>query len=250
MQNVRPKVFLVASTTIRWPGMGDYLNAIGASPKNLHQGDDTEVLIEAGGRLCYKSWEPGMNPNVTKVRQGTAYLENIIAQRHGSVLEHASATFIFHNVSRVFTHELVRHRAGCAVSQESMRYMRPKELRMFFPPDLDATEGAREMAQKTEDWFLKVSAWLDTVQSFDTKKRVTSALRRLLPQGTATDIMWTANMRALRHILELRTHASAEEEMRMVFDAVGLIVTDQFPTLFADFTRNDAGEWQAQYSKI
>ena len=68
---------------------------------------------------CYRSWEPGLNPNVTRIRTDQAkYLENILASAHGSVLEHVSFTFVLHNVSRVFTHEVVRHRPGVAMWEE------------------------------------------------------------------------------------------------------------------------------------
>ena len=43
--------------------------------------------------MCYRSWEPGLNPNVRQVRTDQAkYLENILSMAHGSVLEHASFT--------------------------------------------------------------------------------------------------------------------------------------------------------------
>jgi thymidylate synthase (FAD) len=64
------------------------------------------------------------------------YLGNLLASLHGSVLEHASDTFAFHNVSRVFTHELVRHRAGSAFSQESLRYVRLAEIGFRVPEAL------------------------------------------------------------------------------------------------------------------
>jgi hypothetical protein len=54
--------------------------------------------------MCYRSWEPGLNPNVRRVRNDQVkYLENILSMVHGSVLEHASFTFVLHNVSRVFS---------------------------------------------------------------------------------------------------------------------------------------------------
>jgi hypothetical protein len=43
--------------------------------------------------------------------------------------------------SRVFSHEIVRHRPGTAVSQESRRYVRLDELPFWFP------EWAREDAE-------------------------------------------------------------------------------------------------------
>ena len=53
---------------------------------------------------------------------------------------------------------------------------------------------------------------------FHVKKEVTSALRRLAPIGLSTDILWTANARTLRHVIEMRTAEGAEEELRIVFD--------------------------------
>src|ERR1700749_5249258 len=84
--------------------------------------------------MCYRSWEPGHNPNVRKGRDDQeVYLQNILKQAHCSVLEHVSFSFVLHNVSRVFTHEIARHRPGTAISQESLRYVRLDELPFWFP---------------------------------------------------------------------------------------------------------------------
>ena len=73
--------------------------------------------------------EAGLNKNVSKVRTDhDEYLRNILKQRHGSVLEHVTYSFVFHNVIRVLTHELVRHRPGVAISQESMRFVRLDDI--------------------------------------------------------------------------------------------------------------------------
>ena len=45
---------------------------------------------------------------------------------------------------------------------------------------------------------------------FAVKKEITSALRRLAPIGVSTDIIWTANVRTLRHVIEMRTAPGAE----------------------------------------
>ena len=42
-------------------------------------------------------------------------------------------SFVLHNVSRVVTHELVRHRPGTAVSQESLRFVRLTDIPFWFP---------------------------------------------------------------------------------------------------------------------
>src|SRR5215471_15857941 len=83
------------------------------------------LLIALAGKRCYKSFEKGLNPNITKIRQDYgAYFDNILKSGHGSVLEHSVYTFAFENVSRVFTAEMNRHRAGWAISEGSLRFIR------------------------------------------------------------------------------------------------------------------------------
>ena len=54
----------------------------------MARGGIAQRLIEFMGRMCYRSWAPGLNPNVNRVRaDSTAYLENILRSAHGSVLE-------------------------------------------------------------------------------------------------------------------------------------------------------------------
>ena len=75
-----------------------------------------ELLVEFGGRACYRRWEPGLNVNVTRCRTDQRdYLRNILKSAHGSVLEHANYSFALRNVSPVATHEIVRHRAKCCL---------------------------------------------------------------------------------------------------------------------------------------
>ena len=60
-------------------------------------------------------------------------------------------------------------------------------------------------------------------------------MRRLAPLGLATSIGWSANMRALRHVIEMRTEPTAEEEIRLVFGQVAEICQERYSNLFADF---------------
>jgi thymidylate synthase (FAD) len=85
---------------------------------------------------------------------------------------------------------------------------------------------------------------------FNIKKEVTSALRRLAPMGLSTDIIWTANIRALRHVITMRTTPQAEEEMRLVFDRVAKIMVAECPAFFADLTRGPGGSWSPKFAKV
>ncbi len=115
MRNVEPVSFVLAETKMTDAGREAFLAALGAPKWGLDLDNGAGELVEMAGRFCYRSFEPGLNPNVTKTRKDhKAYIGNILKQGHGSVLEHATTTVGFLNVSRVFTHEIVRHRAGTA----------------------------------------------------------------------------------------------------------------------------------------
>jgi thymidylate synthase (FAD) len=204
---------------------------------------DSEKLIEVMGRLCYRSFKPGLNKNVTKIREKNSdYIANILNVKHGSVIEHPVMNFIFADVSRVFTHELVRHRSGVAISQESLRFVRLDNLGQWLPTVIRENEKAVEIFNETFNHLEGLQIKLAELFSLDSegmpfsiKKEITSALRRIAPIGLATTIGWSANPRTIRWVLEMRTHPTAEEEIRFVFGKVGEIMIKRYPNLFSDF---------------
>ena len=238
------QIYKVAETRICTSGLSDFLSSIGTPEWTTDAASSTEKLIEVAGKLCYMSFDTKLNKNLTRVgmRNNEEYLQGgLIKTRHGSVLEHASVTFIFLNISRVVTHELVRHRAGTAFSQLSGRYVRAHEIEMSECPSIikDNTEAyghyqaaiisAEQCMQKMVATFN-----LDECKDFDFKKKATSAIRRIVGNGQANHIMFTANMRALRHIIEMRTSAGAEEEIRKLFNKVFTICSKDYPAIFKD----------------
>lgn len=243
MHRVEPKVFLVGETRIVEDGLRAYLEHLGVPDWTSDAPTDAERLVEVMGRLCYRSFKPGLNPNVTKIRErNDDYLANILKVKHGSVIEHPVMNFVFSDVSRVFTHELVRHRVGTAMSQESLRFVRLDDLGLWLPTVIREDEKAMEIFARTFQDLEKLQIELaehfrldDEGVPFHRKKVVTSAMRRIAPDGLATTIGWSANPRTLRHVLEMRTDPGAEEEIRLVFGMVGEIVTARYPNLFGDY---------------
>ena len=260
MHETQPRVFLLARPSLDLDGLRAYLEAVGGASwldRRLGEGEpnDAELLVEAGGRACYRSWEPGLNPNVTRIRTDRReYLANILGSAHGSVLEHAGYTFALHDVSRVFTHELVRHRAGSAFSQESLRYVRLTDIGFRVPPALEPMrEQVLSIVEQLEELQATAAERLgldDEGVPFAVKKEATSALRRLAPLGLSTSIIWTANVRTLRHVIAMRTAPGAEEELRLVFDLVARTMLEEAPLLFQDFQRSDDGAWTPQFAKV
>jgi thymidylate synthase (FAD) len=252
MIETEPTVFLIAEPRVRTQDMLDYLGEVGGeewfwrvfgfsdAPKEVPA---AEGLIEFMGRLCYKSWEPGLNRNVTRVREDRGdYLLNILRSAHGSVLEHAYFSFALHDVSRVVTAELNRHRAGVAISEQSLRYVRLDELRFRVPPVL-----------KPETQIMKIMLQMEGMDDpdldFAHKKMITSALRRAVPMGISTEEGWTANVRTIRHVIEMRSAVGAEEEIRIVADQIAQIMQRECPLLFGDYDVSEYG-WTTPYRKV
>jgi len=152
------------------------------------------------------------------------------------------------------THEIVRHRAGAAYSQESLRYVRLVDLGIRFPPSLEPLRRqCVEIVERLEEFQVEAASTLgldDEGVPFHVKKEVTSALRRLAPMGVSTDLIMTMNVRTVRHVVEMRTAPGAEEEMRLIFDRVAELMVAEVPGLLQDFQRRDDGSWVPEYRKV
>lgn len=255
MTTIEPVVIKLAETRLDPDGVQQLAEFYGAqdwlSRARRLQPNDSEFLIELAGRACYRSFGVGLNPNVTKVRDNPRdYINNVLEKGDGSILEHSTVTFAFLNVSRVFTHELVRHRAGTAMSQESLRYVRPSDINLWIPPEVEsASKDFAETVQEIKRRYHEIEARFDWGKmTFEQKKRVTSALRRILPDGIATNIIWTANHRTIRWVIEMRTDPSAEVEIRKVFGKVAEICIRDYPLLYSDFTPTKLPDGTTQYT--
>jgi len=249
----RPKVILVTRPSINLEGVTELLAEYSLTgidegwQQDLSdaEGDSVPELM---GRLCYGSFGP---------RQGrigaTAYLENILKGGHGSVLEHACWGFVVCRASRGFTHQMVRHRAGFAFSQESQHFIRystegeknapeaaacatgiPEQLRpQFFAGCQDAVERYARLWQDIRAQF---------PEDAKVKKVVSGTARGLLPNALESRLGFTANARALRHFCELRGTPDNILEIRLVACDVAEIMIAEAPAIFQDFNVHDGDD--------
>jgi thymidylate synthase (FAD) len=204
----------------------------------LGESTDGERLAEFAGRLCYMSQR---NPAKRETRE---YLENIKRQGHGSVLEHANYSVLIEGVSRSFTHELIRHRAGWAYSQLSQRYVDESQANYVVPPAVIG-EPALEEAWRTQideaqrayvamvEKLMERYAWV--ADKVHRRKMAREAARSVLPNATETKIVATGNARAWRTMLELRASESAELEIRRFALAAIRLLQAEAPAFFSDF---------------
>jgi thymidylate synthase (FAD) len=204
----------------------------------MGESTDGERLAEFAGRLCYMSQH---NPAKRQTRE---YLENIKKQGHGSVLEHANYSILLEGVSRSLTHELVRHRAGFAYSQLSQRYVDESEASFVVPPAIvgdEALETAwRTQVEAAQAVYVDLVAQLMerygwVADKVHRRKMAREAARAVLPNATETKIVVTANARAWRTMLELRSSEGAEMEIRRMAVAVLRLLQREAPAFFSDF---------------
>jgi len=154
------------------------------------------------------------------------------------------------------THELVRHRPGVAISQESLRFVRLNDIPFWFPDwaraDAELMERATAVLEQLEQFQLWMAGHFGLENEgvpFHEKKHKTSFMRRFAPDGVATGLLWTANIRTLRHIIEARTDPGAEEEIRLLFGKIGELMRAEAPALFGDYTVED-GAWIPRWRKV
>lgn len=267
---VRPRIWFVGETRLRRDELRDFL-AWNQTPNwSTVAPSDGEELGEFGGRLCYQALDGNdvaqadrKNPNITRVREGNAvYLANLEAQMHGSVLEHTFTNWII-SASRVVSHELARHRVGTSFSQESGRYVRTKGAFDIYQPDIisNNSEAAAIWAEglnyleHLRDRLVTAVDLHNPDLPFGVKKALTSAIRRLAPEGRQTALLWGANLRALRFIIPERTAPGAEIEIRWVFAQIAERVIEHYPNIFAqDLIREpqpDGPDWyRFKYRKV
>lgn len=196
---------------------------------------NAEILCSMFAKLCYKSLTLGKNANITRVRDIPDNLKGCFDVGHGSIFEHIGFNFVIRDCSRVFTHELVRHRIGTAFSQNSGRYIRLDEIDLVFDPILEPVRGhfikiQRYLEEQYADMVQVMN--LDKMKDFGTKKKITSALRRIAPNGQSNEIGFSINLRSLRHTIMLRTNRHSEWEIRFVFAEIYNILKLHYPTIF------------------
>jgi len=241
---VKPKVYLVGYTTMDEVALMIYLEDTNQRDfeleiqNALNEGLDLgEILCSFYAKACYASLTLNKNKNITKTRAIYDNIRGILDSGHGSVIEHCSLNFMITNCSRVFTHELVRHRAGTAFSQTSGRYVRTNELDVVIDPILEpAYDLVEECRLYIEGWYKRIEERLqiNKIKDFNTKKKITSAMRRMLPNGQSNEIGVSLNLRALRHTIEARTSQHAEWEIRYIFNQIYKLVKKKYRVMFID----------------
>jgi thymidylate synthase (FAD) len=177
-------------------------------------------LIYTACRTCYSELEPdeifrrAVAGEVDPAKQ-QKLIQGVIESGHGSTIEHIVFTFGISGVSRTLSHQLVRHRAGVAFDQQSQRYVKFKGASTMLPTTLaEADPALRERYEDQIDGALELYA--DLVEAGIPGEDA----RFVFPNATRTNLVMTANLRALIHMSGLRLCTMAQWEIRRLFQLI------------------------------
>lgn len=225
-------------------------------------GTDAERLGAFSGKSCYDSFGVAGRPNIENQRQ-------VIAQQHGSVLEHSTISVFVEGFSRGCSLEFNRHRVGLAISQRSTRYTKEEDAAIVLDPyyaSLYAEYGPDDIPSDGNqlDRNCLIASHIEAAQKalfqyrmevgqlmllnplgldgFALRKWARGKARNILPHALETRATYTGNWRMWRHFLGLRSAAGAESEIRRLAVAIYRAIQPYAPTYFEDVIEIDGPE--------
>ena len=173
---------------------------------------------------CSKKSAHELNQAKTK-EQTDDFIKRVVAYGHHSVIEHSNFTFSIEGVSRVCSHELVRHRIA-SYTQQSQRYVKFDELNVVVPPKIKKNEEAKQVF----DDVIEKSA--EAYQTLLDMGIAPEDARFCFPNAAKTNLMITMNARALMNFFALRCCRRAQWEIHELSYKMLKLVKERAPVVF------------------
>jgi thymidylate synthase (FAD) len=186
---------------------------------------EPEKIVAAAARLCYSPDGADVLLEGMTENKVTVFIAKLVELGHLSPIEHISFTFAVEGVSRVLSHQMVRHRIA-SYSQKSQRYVPEENFSYITPPsvreNIEASRIFREQMDKINDAY---SVLRGLVHHEDA--------RYLLPNACETKFVFTMNARSLLNFFRLRCCMRAQWEIRELAETIYKEVKKVAPTLFS-----------------
>lgn len=208
---VEPEVTLVAHTQLACgsDGKPSLERWMSIDPNST----DAEALTTAAGRSCYLSYH---RPNSATAKDSDYIERTLHEQGHGSIAEHATATFHITGVSRALLAELTRHRQ-LSFSVLSQRFVNEEEANIVIPPAFQERNDrwvVHKYAKLTSAHYSHLVAALQ--EDGVPRKQAREAARAVLPNMTETRIYLSGNHRAFYEMISKRIKPDADKEFQVV----------------------------------
>ena len=188
---------------------------------------EPDALVAAAARICYRDVTAESLLHSEELNLSRKLIAELFNSGHTSTFEHVSFTFGIDGLSRVASHQLVRHRLA-SFSQQSQRYVKMSgdEEAVIIPPSIKANPDALKL-------------YTDAVKhSQETYKALTELgiskedARFILPHGHSTRLVLTMNARELHHFFSLRLCRRAQWEIHELARKMLILCREKAPAIF------------------
>lgn len=188
---------------------------------------EPEKVVAFSANLCYS--KTNINETISKFydkNEIERLINVLIDKNHLSPFEHVSFTFGIEGISRVTSHQLVRHRIA-SYSQQSQRYVKynNKNFDYVIPKSIKKSEYLKPFIEYIE----KAQELYEEMVKYGIPKE---DARYIFPNATKTNIIATFNARSLLNFFELRCCFHAQWEIRELAYKMLKLVRDIAPNLF------------------
>ncbi len=188
---------------------------------------DPEKAVTVAAKLCYSNSTIAELEDKVREISVEKFLDKILSMGHNSILEHASFSFGIDGISRVTSHQLVRHRVA-SYSQQSQRYVNLASSDEYVVPDSIADS---ELSTEYNEFLDNIHAFYSKMVAAGIPKE---DARYLLPNATCTKIIVTMNARELLHFFKLRCCQRAQWEIRDMAIRMLMLAKEAAPIIFKD----------------
>lgn len=192
----------------------------------LEHTPNPERIVAMSARLCYSQVGAAQLAEKMTDKQVEQLLNKLVSMGHMSPFEHASFTFAVEGVSRVLTHQLVRHRIA-SYAQQSQRYVKENAFEYILPPSIANNEQAKA---RFEQLMTDIQSAYNELNALGVHQE---DARYVLPNATETKIVISMNTRALYNFFELRCCLRAQWEIRNMAQQMLVLLKEKSPLLFA-----------------
>ena len=186
-----------------------------------------DALIAASARICYRDITAKELLQAEEESLSRKLIAELFTSGHMSAFEHVSFTFGIDGLSRVASHQLVRHRVA-SFNQQSQRYvsMSLDPEAVIIPPNIKANPDAlrlySEAVRRSQETYRELCAI--GIPKEDA--------RFILPHGHSTRLVMTMNARELHHFFGLRLCRRAQWEIRELARKMLILCREKAPVIF------------------
>ena len=193
-------------------------------------------VIYAAARQCYSKnsaydiFKDSKETNLKKIKD---FIKHLAQRNHLSPLEHVNFSFAIEGISRVCSHQLVRHRLA-SYSQQSQRYVNMDEFNFIIPPLIKNNKKLHKRFLKLIEEVKKTYADMKQILKEENlgKEAINQDLRFILPQAAETKIALTMNARQLLHFFGERMCMRAQWEIRALANKMFSLCNKILPEVF------------------